>query len=223
MASQMVLIVEYLRDDKVLEDKLEAQCLRIRVTQCIIIRDTLYKKGFSLPYLRCLRPDEAEYMIRETHEGICRNHSGGQALARKIVCQGYFWPMIQEDSRGFAKKCDKCQSIPHTIMSDNGKQFDNNKFRGMCHRLDIRNAYSSPRHPQSNDQVEPMNKIIKSHLKTKVEKAKGAWAEELSLLLWTYKTTLRLVTGETPFSLSYDAKAVVPVEIGLPTDRVQSY
>ncbi|XP_058078138.1 uncharacterized protein LOC131226529 [Magnolia sinica] len=75
-------------------------------------------------------------------------------------------------------------SILHTIVFDNEKQFDNDRFRGMCQRLDIVNAYSSPRHLHSNGQVEVVNKIIKNHLKTKLEKAKGNWAEELPFVLW---------------------------------------
>ena len=35
-------------------------------------------------------------------------------------------------------------------MSDNGKQFDNLKFRDFCVELGIKNYYSSLAHPQSN-------------------------------------------------------------------------
>ncbi|XP_058086489.1 uncharacterized protein LOC131233721 [Magnolia sinica] len=73
--------------------------------------------------------------------------------------------------------------IPRTIVSDNSRQFDNDKFRGMCRGLGISNAYSSPRHLQSNGQVEMVNKVIKHHLKTKLEKAKGNWAEEFPFVL----------------------------------------
>ncbi|XP_058078625.1 uncharacterized protein LOC131226949 [Magnolia sinica] len=107
--SWMDPIIGYLKDGKIPKDKLEARRLRLRATRYAIIGDTLYKKGYFLPYMRCLRPDEAEYMIQETHEWICGNHSGGQALAQKIICQGYLWPTIREDSRGFTWKCDKCQ------------------------------------------------------------------------------------------------------------------
>ena len=43
--------------------------------------------------------------------------------------------------------------IPRSLMSDNGKQFDNPKFRDFCAELGIKNYYSSPAHPQSNDQA----------------------------------------------------------------------
>ncbi|XP_058092428.1 uncharacterized protein LOC131238850 [Magnolia sinica] len=44
--------------------------------------------------------------------------------------------------------------IPHTIVSDNGKQFDNKQHQEMCKNLGIHNVYSSPRHHQENGQVE---------------------------------------------------------------------
>ncbi|KAL0433417.1 UNVERIFIED_CONTAM: hypothetical protein Slati_2676000 [Sesamum latifolium] len=52
--------------------------------------------------------------------------------------------------------------------------------------------------------------------------AKGNW-EELPGVLWAYRTTSRRSTGESPFSLVYGTEAVVPVEIGEETLRVQRY
>ena len=41
--------------------------------------------------------------------------------------------------------------IPRTIISDNGRQFDNQGFRDFCSSLGIKNQFSSPRHPQRMD------------------------------------------------------------------------
>ena len=43
--------------------------------------------------------------------------------------------------------------IPRALVSDNGKQFDNAKFRDFFIELGIKNYYSSPAHPQSNGQA----------------------------------------------------------------------
>ncbi|KAI5349432.1 hypothetical protein L3X38_002319 [Prunus dulcis] len=63
----------------------------------------------SLPYLRCLTPEEGHYVLREIHEGICGNHSGARSLAHKAIRQGYFWPSLHTDAQAFTQKCDKCQ------------------------------------------------------------------------------------------------------------------
>ena len=47
--------------------------------------------------------------------------------------------------------------------------------------------------------------------------------EELSHVLWTYQTTHRRSTGETPFSMTYGAEAVIPLETGFPTLRTSSF
>ncbi|CAL9005090.1 unnamed protein product [Prunus brigantina] len=75
----------------------------------------------------------------------------------------------------------------------------------------------------SNGQVEAVNKIIKRTLKTRLDKAKGCWPELLPEVLWSYRTTFRTSTGETPFSLSFGTEAVAPVEIGQPTYRTSTY
>ena len=64
-----------------------------------------------------------------------------------------------------------------------------------------------------------MLKIIKTRLKG----AKGIWLDELPSVLWAYQTTVRTPTGKTPFRLTYGVDAVIPVEVGLTTYRVQNY
>ena len=49
---------------------------------------------------------------------------------------------------------------------------------------------------------------------------KGRWAEELPNVLWAYRITPRRSTGETPFSLTYGAEAVIPTEVNLCNARV---
>ena len=54
-------------------------------------------------------------------------------------------------------------------MYDNGKQFDNPKFKDFCVELGIRNHYSPLAHPQSNGQAEVTIRTLKVALMTKLE------------------------------------------------------
>ena len=108
-------------------------------------------------------------------------------------------------------------------MSDNGKQFDNPRFRQFSEELGIHKHYSSPGHPQANGKVEVTNRSLLKLIKTRLEGAKGLWPEELPIILWAYRTTIRIPTGETPFRMTFGTKAVVPVEIGLTTFRIAMY
>ena len=73
--------------------------------------------------------------------------------------------------------------IPYEIIYDNGTQFDNKDSRVFCDDLRIKKSLSSVDHPQTNGQVEAVNKIIKFNLKMKLEEHKGLWAEELPKVL----------------------------------------
>ena len=62
-----------------------------------------------------------------------------------------------------------------------------------------------------------------SGLKKRLDDAKGRWVAELPHVLWTYRTTPRKSTGETPFSMTYGAEAVIPLENGFPTMRSSAF
>ena len=58
----MTPIISYLNDRKLPEGKDEARKLRVRSARYVLMDEVLYKRGFSQPYLRCLAPDEANYV-----------------------------------------------------------------------------------------------------------------------------------------------------------------
>ena len=116
----MTPILTYLKDGRLPKEKDEARKVRVKSTKYDLIDDVLYKRGFSQPYLRCLAPDEANYVLREIHEGACGNHSGARALVHKVVHAGYYWPTIQADTKAYVKVCDQCQcfsNIPSEYLT----------------------------------------------------------------------------------------------------------
>ena len=292
-------IKDYLAHGILPEDEIEARKIRIKAPSFAIRQGVLYKKGYLMPWLRCLDSEEANYVLEENHEGICGAHSGAKTLAKKVIRLGYFWPTIYKDAQALTKRCMECQQhapiphlpattmtsisspwpfhqwgvdlvgpfpeapgkvkflivavdyftkwveaeplatitgknvvkffwkniisrfgITHTIVSDNGKQFAENPFKQWCIDMKIDQKFTSVAHPQANGQTEVTNKTILKGLKTRLGRAKGLWVDELPSVLWTYRTTARTATNETPFSLTYGSEAVLPLEIGLPTDRV---
>ena len=113
--------------------------------------------------------------------------------------------------------------VPYVLISDNGFQFDSKAFRKYCSNLGIKNRYSTPAYPQGNRQAKAVNKLIVNRLKKRLDDAKGKWVEELPHVLWTYRTTPRKSTGETPFSMTYGAEVVIPLENGFPTMRTSTF
>ena len=130
--------------------------------------------------------------------------------------------ITEQKIRNFVWRAIICRfGIPRALVSDNGKQFDNSKFRDFYAELGIKNYYSSLAHPQSNSQAEVTIRTLKAVLKTKLEDIKGKWVEYLPEVLWAYKTTRKLATQETPFALGFGTEAVAPVEVELKSPRIE--
>ncbi|CAL2234271.1 unnamed protein product [Prunus armeniaca] len=199
-------IIQFLQNQTLPADPAEA--LRYRSTRYLIINGALYKRGFSLPYLRCLTPEEGNYVIWDIHEGICDNRSGARPLAHKAFIQKYDkcqrfanipqlaaeplaamvspWPFAQwgldligpmPEGKGqvkyafvvvnyFTKWAEAkalaiitvarietfvwqnivCRfGVPNTIITDNGRQFDNTKFKQFVPTS--RSVFASPPQP----------------------------------------------------------------------------
>ncbi|KAL2525335.1 Ribonuclease H [Abeliophyllum distichum] len=192
-------IIAYLTDQVLPSDRQEAQKLRRRATKF----------------------EEAVYVMKEIHEEICGNHSGGMALGTEsleaeaqnpypghqslafLPSRGINFIGPLPTGRGWGQV--RCRSGWITSPSVHRKKFNSN-----CKDLGIRRDFSTSYYPQANGQVEAINKIIKHTFKRRLESAKGGWAEELSETLWFYRTTSRTATGETPFAMAYEAEAMIP-------------
>ena len=68
---------------------------------------------------------------------------------------------------------------PHTIITNNGRQFIDRGLQSFYDNLGIMSVTASVEHPQTNGQAEATNKVILNEMKKRVGKAKGRWTEEL--------------------------------------------
>ncbi|XP_021626960.1 uncharacterized protein LOC110625630 [Manihot esculenta] len=87
--------------------------------------------------------------------------------------------------------------------------------------MGIWHKFSSVAHPQTKGQMEVTNRAILQRLKKLLDGAKKDWAAELNNILWAFRTTPRTPTKETPFVLAFGTEAVAPIELQVPTHRVQ--
>nr|GEV64709.1 hypothetical protein [Tanacetum cinerariifolium] len=144
------VLVEILKE-KSIQEKEEASKLGIKGRQYELLEVVLYRRSFLKPWLRCVGPLQADYVIREIHEESCSMHA--------------------------------------------------------------------VKHLQSNGLVERANRILGEGIKARLGEENKNWIEELPHVLWAHRTMIKLSHGDTPFSLTYGTKAVIPVEIGMPTYR----
>ena len=94
VSSWMTPIMAFIQDGHLPQDTTEAKKVRKRAARFTILNDILYKKGFSMPYLKCVDEEEAKYIPEEIHQGVCSDHTSLRSLVSKAVRTSYFWPTI---------------------------------------------------------------------------------------------------------------------------------
>ena len=134
-----------------------------------------------------------------------------------IVAIDYFTKWIEakplatitaQQVQQFVSKDIICRyGMPHTIITDNGRQFIDKELAKFYISLDIKYVTNYVEHLQTNGQAEAANKVILVELHKRLNSAKGRWLEDLFEVLWAYKCTPQSATNESPFSLVYDAEA----------------
>ncbi|KAI5389389.1 hypothetical protein KIW84_074874 [Lathyrus oleraceus] len=105
----MTPIYNYLTRDELPADPKEATTVKRRACSYVLLEGKLYRRGFSIPLLKCVEEEKVPDILGEIHRGINAQHLGGRSLARKALRAGYYWPTMQNDSKEHVKRCDKCQ------------------------------------------------------------------------------------------------------------------
>ena len=98
-------------------NKDEAQHLKRKASNYVILDGELFKRGLTTPLLKCLNSQLVDYIKRELHEWISGLHTGGHSLANKAVRAGYYWPTLKANALNFTRRCRRCQEfadMPHT-------------------------------------------------------------------------------------------------------------
>ncbi|XP_074373990.1 uncharacterized protein LOC141714369 [Apium graveolens] len=93
----------------------KARKLWVRALRYSLIEGLLYKRSFVIPYLKYLRPLEAEKALKESYEGICGLHLEGSALAHKISRLGLYWPTMLADAKAYPPEKLTSISTPITF------------------------------------------------------------------------------------------------------------
>uniref|UniRef100_A0A2N9ERU6 Uncharacterized protein n=1 Tax=Fagus sylvatica TaxID=28930 RepID=A0A2N9ERU6_FAGSY len=203
--SWMTPIIRYLKDETLLTDTVEARKLKVKATrrtQSPTPELVINARGLETSPIRYQR-----YLPQWGLDIMGPFLVGQKQLKFLVVGIDYFTKWVEAE--------------PLATITE--KNFDNSLFREFYEEMGIHNHYSSLGHPQANRQVEVTNRFLLKMIKTRHEGAKGLWSEELPNVLWAYRTTTRTPTGESPFRLTFGTEAVIPVEIGLTSFRIDKY
>jgi transposase InsO family protein len=103
--------------------------------------------------------------------------------------------------------------IPYEIITDQGKEFDNELLQRLNERLSVGQKRTTPYYPQSNGQAESFNKIIKKSLSIYCEKNPTDWTYYLIACMFAYNTSLHTLTGFSPFFLMFGREPRLPMDV----------
>nr|GEV03706.1 reverse transcriptase domain-containing protein [Tanacetum cinerariifolium] len=70
------------------EERKKARAIRHKARRYAATDGVLYKKSFLGPWLRCVGPLHANYVLREIHEGSCSMHAGPMSVVAKALRSG---------------------------------------------------------------------------------------------------------------------------------------
>ncbi|GJU05222.1 reverse transcriptase domain-containing protein [Tanacetum coccineum] len=161
----MIPLFDYLTEGTLPMEPKKARGIKIKSRQYVVIGYVLYRISFLEPWLRCIIPLQAYYVVREIHEGSYNMHSG----LRSLVAKGIRFAFVK--------------------------------------------------YPQTNGLVERANQSLGEGIKARLDQGSRDWVEEVPHVLWAHRTMIKTGNKDTPFSLNYGMKAVIPVEIRMPSLR----
>ncbi|GKE44327.1 reverse transcriptase domain-containing protein, partial [Tanacetum coccineum] len=243
----MTLIHEYLTDETLPAERKKARAIKRKSQRFAIINGILYKKSFLGPWLRCVGPSQANYVLLEIHEGSCSMHLGTRSVVAKALRTGYYWPTMHKDARALIKACQECQ-VHKPVLRNPQEKLNLITSPWPFYKWGIDIAGPFPEGPdkvkflivamdyftkwieakpvatitgnQTNGLVERANRSLGEGIKARLGKENKNWLEEISHVLWAHRTMIKSSNGDTLFSLTYGTEAVIQAEIRMPTFRI---
>ena len=102
--------------------------------------------------------------------------------------------------------------VPNQLLSDRGPSFLSKLLLGVCDCMGIKKINTSAYHPQSDGLVERFNRTLTDRLAKSVTPGQKEWDDRLPYVLFAYRATQQVSTGESPFFLVYGRDPKLPTE-----------
>ncbi|XP_076939787.1 uncharacterized protein LOC143608714 [Bidens hawaiensis] len=110
----------YLTSGVLPKEKAAARKIRHKALKYQVQDGILYPRSFLGPLLRCVDVEDANYFIRDVHEGICSLHAGPRMVVAKLMNAGYYWQGMHMDAVQEIREYDSCRRhAPNTLRPKN--------------------------------------------------------------------------------------------------------
>jgi transposase InsO family protein len=88
---------------------------------------------------------------------------------------------------------------PLTIVIDQGVHFINDTIKYLIEEFLLKHIISTTYYPSGNGKAKSTNKVIGRLLTKLVNEKRTDWDEQLSIILYSYRTTYKVAIGYTPY------------------------
>ncbi|EZG42740.1 putative transposon protein, partial [Gregarina niphandrodes] len=99
--------------------------------------------------------------------------------------------------------------VPMKMLTDNGAMFTGRDFCDKVESLGIRTSNATPQYPQGNSMVESFHHFLKGAL-SRTSVNNWSFEEVLASVLYAYRSTPHISTGESPYRLLTGNDMVLP-------------
>ena len=112
--------------------------------------------------------------------------------------------------------------MPSVIHSDQGREFENKIMQELCLLGGSHKTKTTPYHPESDGMVERFNRTLLMMLAMFAGKNRDDWDDLLPAVMMAYRSSVHESTGFSPYRLMFGEECTLPMDIGLPTEQLQS-
>ena len=89
-------------------------------------------------------------------------------------------------------------SFPEKLLTDQGRNFNSNLIKELCHLVEVRKLRTIPYHPKTNGQYECFNMTLIRMIGMLEDKDKSHWKDYLSTIVHAYNCNKNNATDFSP-------------------------
>ena len=111
---------------------------------------------------------------------------------------------------------------PRKLLTDRGSNYKSSLLKEVCALMGTHKIFTTAYHPQCDGLVERFNGSLVQSISMYVDSNQKNWDENLSAVLFGYRSAPSDTTGESPFYLMYGRDPVTPCDVALIPPREMS-
>jgi transposase InsO family protein len=140
-----------------------------------------------------------------------KQHDSIMMVVEKLTKAAHFVPLktthrATEVVDMFLKEVARLHGIPKTIMYDRDLKFTSNFWKGLFKGFRTNLNFSTSYHPESDGQIERVNRVIEDMLRMYVMYKPSRWEDYLHLVEFTYNNGYHASLKMSPFEALYGRK-----------------